>query len=115
MSQSVQTYSDINTLEQLYELIKTLHNPALVKNDESPGANTIYHIYNDGEITYQKGGWAYQQRSEFTSKYGLYKKIDPNQMPIKTKSVGFSREIHGYAIVSEHDANIIRNLIDKLV
>jgi hypothetical protein len=25
----------------------------------------MYHLYNDGEITYQKGGWAYGQRSVF--------------------------------------------------
>lgn len=37
----------------------------LLKPNESPNGNTMYHLYNDGEITYQKGGWAYGQRSVF--------------------------------------------------
>jgi hypothetical protein len=40
---------------------------SLIHPDESPNVNTIYHLYNDGEITSQKGGWAYGQRSVFTS------------------------------------------------
>jgi hypothetical protein len=38
----------------------------LVNPKESPNGNTIYHLYSDGSITFQKGGWAYLQRSEFT-------------------------------------------------
>ena len=115
MSTIVQTVQTVQTIEQLYELINQLHNPNLIKRDESPGANTIYHIYDDGEITHQKGGWAYQQRSEFTSKYSLYKKIDPNQMPMKVYAPNSNRVIHGYAIVLETDAETIRDLINKLV
>lgn len=39
----------------------------LVNPKESPNGNIIYHLYSDGEITFQKGGWAYLQRSEFSS------------------------------------------------
>ncbi len=39
----------------------------LVNPKESPNGNTIYHLYSDGEITFQKGGWAYLQRSEFST------------------------------------------------
>jgi hypothetical protein len=39
----------------------------LVNPKESPNGNTIYHLYSDGEITFQKGGWAYLERSEFSS------------------------------------------------
>lgn len=39
----------------------------LVDPKESPNGNIIYHLYSDGEITSQKGGWAYLQRSEFTN------------------------------------------------
>lgn len=45
-----------------YEVSQT----GLVKPKESPNGNTIYHLYSDGEITFQKGGWAYLQRSEFS-------------------------------------------------
>ena len=37
----------------------------LVDRTASPNGNQIYHFYNDGEITHQKGGWAYQRRTEF--------------------------------------------------
>ncbi len=40
---------------------------SLINSEESPNANIIYHLYSDGEITSQKGGWAYGQRSVFTS------------------------------------------------
>jgi hypothetical protein len=39
----------------------------LVNPKESPNGNTIYHLYSDGGITFQKGGWAYLQRSEFST------------------------------------------------
>ncbi len=38
----------------------------LVNPKESPNGNIIYHLYSDGEITFQKGGWAYLARSEFS-------------------------------------------------
>ena len=37
----------------------------LVIPTESPNGNTIHHLYSDGVISFQKGGWAYLQRSEF--------------------------------------------------
>ncbi len=42
---------------------------SLIHRDESPNANIIYHLHYDGEITSEKGGWAYGQRSTFTSAY----------------------------------------------
>lgn len=38
----------------------------LVIPTESPNGNGIHHLYSTGEVTWQKGGWAYLQRSEFT-------------------------------------------------
>jgi hypothetical protein len=38
----------------------------LVNPKESPNGNIIYHLYSDGKITSQKGGWAYLARSEFS-------------------------------------------------
>lgn len=37
----------------------------------SPNGNQIYHLYSNGEITFQKGAWAYLQRSEFCRDYGI--------------------------------------------
>lgn len=47
-----------------YETSKT----GLVMPNEAPSANTIYHLYSNGEFTYQKGGDAYLRRSEFEVK-----------------------------------------------
>lgn len=45
------------------DLAKKFNNHDLIKKDESPNGNIIYHIYSDGTITRQKGGWAYQKRN----------------------------------------------------
>lgn len=52
----------INAHNKHFEMSPT----GLVNVTESPNGNLIYHLYSDGEITFQKGGWAYLQRSEFT-------------------------------------------------
>lgn len=52
--------------------IATLHNPGLIRPNESPNGNRIYHLYSDGEITNQKGGFAYLQRSEFTNEGAIF-------------------------------------------
>ena len=70
--------------EQLNELINNLHNwhytsspTGLVNPSESPNGNQIYHLYSTGEISFQKGGWAYLQRSECIAegKLSNYKKL----------------------------------------
>ena len=92
-----------NTKNIIQERITSYHNPNLVMPNESPNGNCIYHLYADGEITHQKGGWAYKQRSEFTVKY-----------PIK----GFKLEIIlpvkcsiSYAIMTEEHAIEIREMM----
>lgn len=70
--------------KELNELIIDLHNwhyisspTGLVKPNDSPNGNQIYHLYSTGEISFQKGGWAYLQRSECISdgKITNYQKI----------------------------------------
>lgn len=59
------------TREELERIVRDLHhahytaeNPnGLWKPDESPNANTIYKLWSDGEITYEKGGHAFGDRS----------------------------------------------------
>ena len=93
-------------MESIKSFIKQTHNPKLVQPEESPNGNIIYHIYSDGEITFQKGGWAYLQRSEFTDSYALsLKKKYYELFPIK-HSTNIS-----YAIVTEKDAKSIRNMM----
>lgn len=60
--------------KSLNELINDAHNShyfssptGLVNPKDSPNGNQIYHLYSTGEISFQKGGWAYLQRSECIS------------------------------------------------
>ena len=43
----------------------------LINPRQSPNENTIHHLHSDGVITYQKGGDAYGQRSEFVCTHRL--------------------------------------------
>lgn len=93
-------------MDSIKSFIDQVHNPKLVQPKESPNGNIIYHIYCDGEITYQKGGWAYLQRSEFTDSYQpSLKKKYYDIFPIKN-STNIS-----YAIVTRQDAISIRNMM----
>ena len=100
MSISTETLS----LEFITKYIKNAHNPKLVLPEESPNGNIIYHIYSDGEITFQKGGWAYLQRSEFNENYITCKNKYNNLFPM-------NRGEFTYAIVTDHDALKIQNML----
>ena len=121
---STNTATKQDIIENIYRLIIEYHNPELVKPNDSPNSNIITHIYSDGEITEQKGGFAYLKRSERTTKCpisnidnGNLKKInlkfDITKFP-KIKDNG-SRSKFGYAIVLEKHANEIRNEMLKLL
>ena len=92
------------TLEQIQTEIKNAHNPGLVLPEESPNGNWITHLYSDGEITSQKGGWAYLQRSEFTQSYDKFKKNYVDLFPVK-------RHNYTYAIMTDEDAKRIQKMI----
>lgn len=83
------------------------HDPSLVKPLEQPNGNLIYHLYNDGEITQQKGGSAYRARNEFTIKIPINNILDPKCFPITVNDLG-------YAIMTYENALIIRNLMMTL-
>ena len=90
--------------EEIQKKINSSHNPNLVIKDSSPNENLIYHIYNDGEITIQKGGWAYHHRSEFSDKPPIGKYKHNLKFPIKSRG-------HSYAIVTKNDAYLIRDMM----
>ena len=92
------------TLEQIQTEIKNAHNPGLVLPEESPNGNWITHLYSYGEITSQKGGWAYLQRSEFTFSYDRFKKNYSDLFPMK-------RDNNTYAIMTDEDAKRIKKMI----
>jgi hypothetical protein len=91
-------------LQQIRKTIGKAHNPSLVDPNESPNGNTIYHIYSDGEVTYQKGGWAYLQRSEFNMNYSKCKNKYNDLFPLKCGE-------YTYAIVTAQDAKQIQMML----
>jgi hypothetical protein len=114
----------IDIIENIYSLVNKYHNLDLVKPNDSPNSNIITHIYSDGEITEQKGGFAYLQRNERIIKCpisnidnGNFKilklDLDITKFP-KIKDNG-SRSKFGYAIVLEKHAYEIRNEMLKLL
>jgi len=107
--------------KQLNELIIDAHNwhytsspTGLVNPSESPNGNQIYHLYSTGEISFQKGGWAYLQRSECIAegKLSNYQKIGL-KLP-KKASDGST-----YAILTKEECTKMRaqmiELIKKLI
>ena len=102
----------MNDTTSIKDFITSYNNPKLINTQEAPNENTIYHIYSDGEITQQKGSWAYCNRSEFTLYLPFNKSISFENFPYhRTNSKG---EKFGYAIVKYEDALKIREKISKI-
>ena len=112
---------DIESSKQkIYSMILEYHNPSLVIPEESPNGNIIYHLYSDGEITYQKGGSAYLNRTEFPDSSGSAitninnnnNKLDINNFPLIRN--GNNNIKYGYLIATKEDCIAIRNEMLKL-
>jgi len=97
------------TLEYIQEYILKCHNPELLKKEEQPNANTIYHVYSDGEITEEKGGWAFGNRSIRTLKDNI---VPNNYVALFPVRRGYN-DSYGCAMVTLEDALIIRELLSK--
>ena len=60
------------TIEEIIDYcINNFNNLNLINQNEAPNANLIYIFWNDGEITYEKGSWAFGQRSVFPIEYAF--------------------------------------------
>ena len=92
------------SIDSIVNFIKNAHDPNLVCPEESPNGNIIYHIYSDGEVTSQKGGWAYLNRSEFNENYIKCKNKYNNLFPMK-------RGEFTYAIVTRENALKIQKML----
>lgn len=93
-----------------YNAHYTMSPTGLVNIDESASENLIYHLYSTGEISFQKGGSAYLQRSEFT-KYG---KIDN----FKALDLKFPKEAEygsSYVILTEEECKNFRDQMGELI
>jgi hypothetical protein len=99
----------LTIVQKINFLITKYHNPSLVNRKESPNGNRIYHIYDDGKITNQKGSYAYLQRNEFVNFYSI-----PNININLKLLLNFPIQNHDneyYAIVDEKHAIEIRKLM----
>jgi hypothetical protein len=102
---------------KIYDMLLQSNDDNLVKKDESPNENIIYHLYNDGNITSQKGGWAYGDRSEFIIMSTINKNInlDINKFNHKSSNYNNNNITYGYIITTIQNAKFIRAEMLKLV
>ena len=91
-------------------IVLSLNNPLLIKKEEQPNENIIYHLYSDGTITRQKGGWAYGNRSTIDIEYEIIKPKTFFTFPLKGVNEGDT-----YAIMSLEDCQKVRNLMNALL
>lgn len=107
----------MSAIEILNEIIIDTHNwhyisspTGLVNPNESPNGNQIYHLYSTGEISFQKGGWAYLQRGEcFT-----HGKIT-NYQKLSLKLPKEAADGSTYAILTKEECTKFRAKIIELI
>jgi len=87
----------------IHQLIHTSKNASL-------NGNIIYHLYSTGEITYQKGAWAYLQRSEFNSKYDI---TGAKKLPFKFVNEKSGRKT--YAVLTKEECQYFREEMVNIV
>ena len=97
------------TLDDIKKTIYACNNPKLIDTNMSPLENTIYHLYSDGEITEQKGSWAYGQRNERTWTQAQFQNIYVKDLFPYERSNSFGT--FGYVIVTYEDAKKIIEMI----
>ena len=76
----------------------------------SPNGNQIYHLYSNGEITYQKGAWVYLQRTEFNMKYEVE---CARSMPFQFVKKASNNTT--YAILTEEETLAFREEMKKII
>jgi hypothetical protein len=73
--------------------------------ETAPNENIIYHLYSTGEVTSQKGAWAYLDRSEFT----MLPEIQPRpKFPYKFPKKVYNNDQLTYAILTYEEAKMFR-------
>lgn len=105
-------------IKLLNEEIISAHNKHYENNpngllipDGCPNGNLMFHLYNTGEISLQKGGSAYLRRSEFKIKYELDKYEKLNLKFIKLAG----NDISTYVILTEKECYYYRDIMVKLL
>jgi hypothetical protein len=103
--------------KQLNELITDAHNwhyisspSGLVNPNDPPNGNHIYHLYSTGEISFQKGGWAYLQRNECVLEGRL-----SNYQKLGLKLPKESIDGCTYAILTKEECTTFREQMIELI
>ena len=109
------------TRNEIYNILNQYNDDTLIKPDANPGDNTIFHLYHDGSITSQYGGWAYLQRKEKDIKPYISKNLhlDIEKFTHKhfIENIIYGRSVSkrfGYVIVTYENALLIRDEMEKL-
>ena len=109
----------MEAIELFNQSVIDAHNAHYTKNpggliDSSPNAspneNMIWHLYSDGQVTMQKGAYAYRNRSEFT--------IHSEILGIKEHKFTFVKKAADdttYAILTQQECIQFRNKMLELV
>ena len=109
--------SSLNKLEKtsfirkyINDVASAMNDTTLIIKDMSPNANLIYHIYSDGTITRQKGGWAYGQRTVFDVEYAFVKPNTFFTFPNKGENTGDT-----YVIATIENCHKLKKLMNELL
>lgn len=78
--------------------------------NSSPNGNQIYHLYSSGEITHQKGAWAYGQRSEFQCESDI---LGARRLPFTFVKV--KADSTTYAILTCEECKLFREEMKKYI
>jgi hypothetical protein len=104
-------------IEQLNAVIIAAHDnhytispTGLINPKDSPNGNQIYHLYSTGEISVQKGGWAYMQRSEFITHGNI-----TNYQKLALKLPKQAQDGSTYVILSEEECKNFRLQMNELI
>ena len=101
--------------DELEALVKKLHDShytpesphGLLHPDEAPNTNTIYKIWNDGEFTYEKGGYAYGDRSMKQVSLPIIHVSNKDTLP----TFPIRHGPHSYAMLTVDECRQVRGLL----
>jgi hypothetical protein len=80
-------------------------------SEDAPNRNIIYHLYSDGEITFQKGGQAYYLfRSEFSIELTI-----GGHRELRMKFPNEADYGRTYVILTEEECKYFRNKMIELL
>ncbi len=84
----------------------------LIDPKQAPNDNIIFKLYNDGQLNYTKGSYAYGQRSEFTSGSSILRANEASCITFPKSNPGTS---HTFCELTEEEAHAVRTMMKDYV